>query len=103
MPSTTFQLLSLALAFSSFTRAPVPAILTLSVPPVFNPESSPLPAVVLGVDSQGRTTYAIEQDAVDGSKTIPLTATMVQGADHAGYTFSASAAGFDVELDSIAI
>ncbi|KAJ7729275.1 hypothetical protein B0H14DRAFT_3000095 [Mycena olivaceomarginata] len=106
MPSTTFkfQLLSLALAFSSFTRdvaaipAPVPAVTTLSVPPLFLPLSSALPAVVLGVDSQGRTTYAIEQDLVEGTtKTTPLTGTLVQGADHAGYTFSASADGLQVE------
>ncbi|KAJ7367454.1 hypothetical protein DFH08DRAFT_828565 [Mycena albidolilacea] len=105
MPFTTFQLLSLALALSSFTQdvaaipAPVPAVTTLSVPPLFLPLSSALPAVVLGVDSQGRTTYAIEQDAVEGTKTTPLTATLVEGADYAGYTFSASAAGFDIELD----
>ncbi|KAJ7769761.1 hypothetical protein B0H14DRAFT_3164942 [Mycena olivaceomarginata] len=100
MPCTTFQLLSLALALSSFTQdvaaipAPVPAVTTLSVPPLFLPLSSALPAVILGVDSQGRTTYAIEQDAVEGTKTTPLT-----GADYAGYTFSASADGFDIEVD----
>ncbi|KAJ6489964.1 hypothetical protein C8R45DRAFT_1138879, partial [Mycena sanguinolenta] len=89
--------------------------LTLSVPPVFNTDSAVLPAVVLGVDSKGRTTYAVEQDFVEtGSTTIPLTgeleaesilsscsqsaslATLVEGSDYASYTFSASVGGFDV-------
>ncbi|KAJ7685664.1 hypothetical protein DFH06DRAFT_1313950 [Mycena polygramma] len=78
--------------------------LTLSVPPFFNPQSSPFPAVVLGVDSQGRTTYAVEQDEIDGGSTTPLTATLVEGPDHIFYTFSHTAPseaftiGFDCGL-----
>ncbi|KAF7337900.1 hypothetical protein MVEN_02013100 [Mycena venus] len=110
MISTTFQVFALALA-SSFTQhvaaipAPAPAVTTLPVIPIFNPQSSAYPAVVLGVDSQGRTTYAIEQDEREPSTTIPLTATLVEGADYASYTFSASipglqvAAGFECNLN----
>ncbi|KAJ6490716.1 hypothetical protein C8R47DRAFT_1214994 [Mycena vitilis] len=89
-------LLSLvAVAFTHVTALPqpVPATLTLSVPPFFNPISTALPAVVLGVDSQGRTTYAVEQDQVEASTTIPITGTLVQGADHASYTFSFTKSG----------
>ncbi|KAJ7769760.1 hypothetical protein B0H14DRAFT_2967257 [Mycena olivaceomarginata] len=83
MPSTTFKFqLSLAGACLFFFHPrPVPAVTTLSVPPIFLPLSSALPAVVLGVDSQG-TDHGT-------TKTTPLTGTLVQGADHAGYTFSA--------------
>ncbi|KAJ6564149.1 hypothetical protein B0H19DRAFT_1067741 [Mycena capillaripes] len=55
------------------------------VAPVFNPESIALPAVILGVDSQGRTTYAIEQDEIDAR-------TLVEGADQT------IVLGFDCDL-----
>ncbi|KAJ7817160.1 hypothetical protein B0H14DRAFT_3474795 [Mycena olivaceomarginata] len=83
--------------------APFPAVTTLAVPPFVGDQidpldrSSALPAVVLGIDSQGRTTYAFEQDGKIGSTTFPTTATLVQGADYASY-YSASAGGFEVDL-----
>ncbi|KAK7039686.1 hypothetical protein R3P38DRAFT_2376391, partial [Favolaschia claudopus] len=91
--------------------APEPAVTTLAVPPFFNDDlTSPLPAVVLGVDSEGHTTYAIEQDLIESgvsaTKTTPFTATLVEGASYASYTLSISAAGlrldlgFDCTLDS---
>ncbi|KAF7345344.1 hypothetical protein MSAN_01911400 [Mycena sanguinolenta] len=87
--------------------APANPILTLSVPPVFNADSTTLPAVILGVDSEGRTTYAVEQDLIEtGSTTIPLTATLVEAADYASYTFSVSTeglnlvVGFDCDLEN---
>ncbi|KAJ7685662.1 hypothetical protein DFH06DRAFT_1463648 [Mycena polygramma] len=86
-------LLSLALAVTFTHVTALPATLTLSVPPLFNPISTALPAVVLGVDAQRRTTYAVEQDQVEASTTIPITGTLVQGADHASYTFSFTTAG----------
>jgi hypothetical protein len=100
---TTFQLFSLALAFFSFARgrfhfntvenkrthgkyldamaipAPLPAVTTLAVPQFVGGQidpvgrSSALPAVVLGIDSQGRTTYAVEQDGKIGTTTFPST------------------------------
>ncbi|KAJ6531158.1 hypothetical protein B0H19DRAFT_1082122 [Mycena capillaripes] len=105
MVRPAFQFFALALAAVCTQEAyALPAVVTLSVPPFFNPVSSPLPAVVLGVDSQGRTTYAVEQDQVEGTSTTPLTATLVEGADHASYTFSFTTAhetilaGFDCDL-----
>ncbi|KAJ7908878.1 hypothetical protein B0H13DRAFT_2015713, partial [Mycena leptocephala] len=74
--------------------AALPAQVTL--PAVFPSQSGIPNAVVLGVDSQGHTTYGIEQTEIDGTSTIPFTATMVAGADHAGFTFSATGDGFTV-------
>jgi hypothetical protein len=55
----------------------MPAVTTLQVPPFFNSQSSAFPAVVLGVDSQGRTTYALEQDLIDATTTQPLTGKVI--------------------------
>ncbi|KAJ7308758.1 hypothetical protein DFH08DRAFT_823786 [Mycena albidolilacea] len=116
MFSNTFQLFSPALAFlfspevdfiqycRELTETPLPAVTILSVPPFVGDQidpidrSSALPAVVLGIDSQGRMTYAFEQDGKIGSTTFPTTATLVQGADYASYYFSAFAGGFEVDL-----
>ncbi|KAJ6531157.1 hypothetical protein B0H19DRAFT_471445 [Mycena capillaripes] len=69
-----------------------PAKLTVTVLPALNPQSTAAPAVVLGVDSQGRTTYAVELDEIQGGSTAPLTATLVEGSDHVGFTLSHTAA-----------
>ncbi|KAF8205314.1 hypothetical protein K438DRAFT_1757296 [Mycena galopus ATCC 62051] len=83
----------------SFASSPAArAAITLEVPPVFNSDTSALAAIVLGVDSQGRTTYAIDDPLIDGSSTVPLTATLVEGASYASYTFSASADGLEIAL-----
>jgi hypothetical protein len=51
--------------------AALPAQVTL--PAVFPSQSGIPNAVVLGVDSQGHTTYGIEQTEIDGTSTIPFT------------------------------
>ncbi|KAK7044415.1 hypothetical protein R3P38DRAFT_3431742 [Favolaschia claudopus] len=107
-----FLIAALASSFpyAAAIPAPMPVVTTLAVPAlVFNPDSSPLPAVVLGVDKEGHTTYAINQigimsDALT-TQTIPFTATLVAGASYASYTLSISAPGirladgFDCSLD----
>ncbi|KAJ7355920.1 hypothetical protein DFH08DRAFT_933693 [Mycena albidolilacea] len=45
-------------------------------------------AAILGVDSQGRTTYAVQQIQIDEGTELPLTGTLVEGSDHVFFTFS---------------
>ncbi|KAF8205605.1 hypothetical protein K438DRAFT_1964032 [Mycena galopus ATCC 62051] len=101
-----FLALALAAIIPQITATPTPALLTLPYP--LFPQSSPAPAVVLGVDSQGHTTYAVEEDEIDyatsggppflPTTTIPITGTLVAGADHAAFTFSADD-GITLESD----
>ncbi|KAJ7155113.1 hypothetical protein C8R46DRAFT_1117017 [Mycena filopes] len=78
------------------SAAPTEATLTL---PFFNAESTALPATILGVDAQGRTTYALNQDEMQGSSTLAkITGTLVAGADYASYTLSADVPGIEVEF-----
>ncbi|KAK7039689.1 hypothetical protein R3P38DRAFT_2901426 [Favolaschia claudopus] len=107
-----FLIAALASSFpyAAAIPAPMPVVTTLAVPaPFFTPPSSPLPAVVLGVDKDGHTTYAVEQDGIISdattTQTLPFTATIVEGASYASYTLAISAhgiglvAGFDCSLD----
>ncbi|KAJ6502791.1 hypothetical protein C8R47DRAFT_216074 [Mycena vitilis] len=103
MVGITALLSMLALA-GQFVAAS-PALVTLAAPPPPLHGPGTLSATVVGVDSQGRTTYAINEDETEGSSTVALiTATLVQGADHAMFTLShASAAetiidGYDCDL-----
>ncbi|KAF7365757.1 hypothetical protein MVEN_00449500 [Mycena venus] len=81
-----------------------PAIVTLNVPVVGGGDSSAIPAAILGVDSQGRTTYALNENEMQGSSTIALaTATLVEGSDYFSYTLSSPpplevVIGFDCPL-----
>ncbi|KAJ7824694.1 hypothetical protein B0H13DRAFT_1919017 [Mycena leptocephala] len=57
------------------------------------------------VDAQGRTTYAVYEDEIDGSSTAAvITGTLVEGSDHAFFTMSHTSAsetlilGFDCAL-----
>ncbi|KAJ7030248.1 hypothetical protein C8F04DRAFT_735001 [Mycena alexandri] len=76
-----------------------PTEVTLLVPPFFNSEPAPLTATVLGVDAQGRTTYALNQDEMQGSSTLaPVTGTMVAAADYASYTLAADVPGIAITI-----
>ncbi|KAJ7685666.1 hypothetical protein DFH06DRAFT_1313952 [Mycena polygramma] len=101
MVGTTTLLSMLALA-AQFVAAS-PALVTLPAPPGLG--SQTLSASVVGVDSQGRTTYAVNEDETEGSSTVAhITATLVQGADHAMFTLSHTSAsetiivGYDCDL-----
>ncbi|KAJ6490718.1 hypothetical protein C8R47DRAFT_1214996 [Mycena vitilis] len=101
MVGTTALLSMLSLA-AQFVAAS-PALVTLAAPPGLG--SQTLSASVVGVDSQGRTTYAVNEDETEGSSTVAhITATLVQGADHAMFTLSHTSAsetiivGYDCDL-----
>ncbi|KAJ6564153.1 hypothetical protein B0H19DRAFT_1374640 [Mycena capillaripes] len=102
-----FQFLPLTLAFMRLVTAS-PAQITLPVLPIpssiLHSDGTAL-AVVIGVDAQNRTIYAVEQDEKEKTATIPLTGTLVAGTDHAFYTFAgttpgaSNAFGYDCALD----
>ncbi|KAJ7633108.1 hypothetical protein FB45DRAFT_1148581 [Roridomyces roridus] len=111
MVGTFFNLLALAAAanLKLVAAAPAPELVTVTVPPFFDPQSTALQAAVVGVDSQGHTTYALKQDEVEGSSTLAfITGTLVAGGDPAvaDYTLSFTSqgitalAGFDCGLQS---
>ncbi|KAK7039685.1 hypothetical protein R3P38DRAFT_2901413 [Favolaschia claudopus] len=100
MVQSTFRILSLAVLATSFIQsvtaipAPLPAVTTLAVPgPSFFPtDTTPIPATMLGVDSEGRTKYLVEEDFFiaaesDGSK-VPFIYTIVEGKDHIAVAIS---------------
>ncbi|KAF8205600.1 hypothetical protein K438DRAFT_2014509 [Mycena galopus ATCC 62051] len=98
------QILALALAsvIPQIAAIPTPALLTLPYP--LFPQSSPAPAVIHGVDSQGHTTYFVADKEVgeDGggpTSTVPFTATLVAGADSALYTFSVDGLSLQMNCD----
>ncbi|KAF8205593.1 hypothetical protein K438DRAFT_1964022 [Mycena galopus ATCC 62051] len=96
-----FLALALTAVIPQIIATPTPALITLPYPLL--PQSSPAPAVILGVDSQGHTTYALEEDILElgasaPTTTFPATATLVAGTDHAFLTYSASADGLAIAL-----
>ncbi|KAJ7656384.1 hypothetical protein DFH06DRAFT_1298246, partial [Mycena polygramma] len=96
--STVFAML--ALIATQFVAAS-PVLITLDALSILSGTHS---ATILGVDSQSRTTYAINQDMVDvanSSSTVHYEATLVQGADHAKFTLgplSEGGWGYDCNL-----
>ncbi|KAJ7633106.1 hypothetical protein FB45DRAFT_1003275 [Roridomyces roridus] len=111
MVGTFFNLLALAAATKLVAGAPAPELVTVTVPPFFEPESlsTAVQAAVVGVDSEGHTTYALKQDQVESSSTLAfVTGTLVAGGDPAvaDYTISFTSqavtvlAGFDCGLQS---
>ncbi|KAJ7042146.1 hypothetical protein C8F04DRAFT_1252130 [Mycena alexandri] len=76
-----------------------PTEVTLLVPPFFIPETAPFTATILGVDAQGRTTYALNQDEMQGGSTVaPITGIIVAAADYASYTVAAEVPGLAITL-----
>ncbi|KAJ7486457.1 hypothetical protein FB451DRAFT_1167892 [Mycena latifolia] len=77
---------------------PSPELVTVGAP--FGDDSTTvLTAHVLGVDSNGRTTYALEQNAMQGSSVLAsATGTLVEGSDHVSYTYALDGAGFAITL-----
>ncbi|KAF7336900.1 hypothetical protein MVEN_02126300 [Mycena venus] len=106
MVRSIFQFLALALVSVFIPDVTgLSAQVTVAFPGIFAPEQSgaPPPAVVLGVDSQGHTTYAVEQDVLElgtngPTATIPATATLVAGTDRTSYTYSADAPGLNLVI-----
>ncbi|KAJ6531566.1 hypothetical protein DFH09DRAFT_1182792 [Mycena vulgaris] len=98
MVSATFQLLALAaLATQLATAAPAPALVTVLVP--LGDETTPMTAAVLGVDSQGRTTYAIQDNEMQGTSILAsATATLVEASDYMSYTYSLDGPGINIVL-----
>ncbi|KAJ6578495.1 hypothetical protein B0H19DRAFT_580011 [Mycena capillaripes] len=83
LPMVVFAVLAAKLVVAS------PAKVTLNVPVIGGGDSSAIPAAILGVDSQGRTTYALNEDEMQGSSTLALaTATLIEGSDYFSYTLS---------------
>ncbi|KAJ7182967.1 hypothetical protein C8R43DRAFT_941050 [Mycena crocata] len=74
----------------------MPALVTVPLP--FIAGSTALTADVLGVDSQGRITYALHQVEIAGTTTLPLTATIVQGSDHVAYELAATGVPLEVNF-----
>ncbi|KAJ7633105.1 hypothetical protein FB45DRAFT_1027212 [Roridomyces roridus] len=109
MVGTLFNLIALAAVTKLVAAAPAPELVTVTVPQFFNAESTALQAAVVGVDSNGHTTYALKQDEMEGSSTAAfITGTLVAGGDPAvaDYTLSFTSqgltlvAGFDCNLQS---
>ncbi|KAJ7111811.1 hypothetical protein C8R44DRAFT_742179 [Mycena epipterygia] len=74
-----------------------PALITVVAP--FKGDPSTLTAAVLGVDSLGRTTYAIDQNVV----TVSLNkhgslGTLVEGSDYISYAFSRPSASMTIDV-----
>ncbi|KAG6915329.1 hypothetical protein DXG01_012101, partial [Tephrocybe rancida] len=65
--------------------------------PGFDPQ--PVSADILGVDGQGRTTWALHQGALTGTfdeASFPGTATLVEGADVVSFTYADPGGAFTV-------
>ncbi|KAJ7486561.1 hypothetical protein FB451DRAFT_1534466 [Mycena latifolia] len=93
------QILALAAVAKNFAAAlPSPELVTVGAP--FGDDSTTvLTAHVVGVDSDGRTTYALEQNAMQGSSVLAsATGTLVEGSDHVSYTYALNGAGFAITL-----
>ncbi|KAJ7143079.1 hypothetical protein C8R43DRAFT_1130874 [Mycena crocata] len=72
--------------------AAAPALVTV-LAPFGTADSEPLTGAILGVDSKGRTTYALDQNEMIGSSTAALiTGTLVEGSDYFSYMFSHTSA-----------
>ncbi|KAJ7155264.1 hypothetical protein C8R46DRAFT_1356485 [Mycena filopes] len=84
-------LATLAIGFGNLASA-APAEVTLALP-LFQVATTE-PATILGVDAQGRTTYALNQDATVDSSVFKVTGTLVAAADYAAYTLSADVPKF---------
>ncbi|KAJ6531155.1 hypothetical protein B0H19DRAFT_1273371 [Mycena capillaripes] len=96
MVGTALGMLALAVGAVQFVAAS-PALTTLPAP--FSLLGA-VSAEVLGVDSQGRTTYALNMDETEGSSTIEfITGTLVQGSDDAFFTLSHTSVSETIELD----
>ncbi|KAJ7183690.1 hypothetical protein C8R46DRAFT_1067644 [Mycena filopes] len=94
------MLASLLLLLGTLTlgATAAPADVTL-VAPFFNPISTALPATILGVDALGRTTYALNQDAMLGTETIAeITGILVEASDYVSYTIGASASDLRITV-----
>ncbi|KAJ6548745.1 hypothetical protein B0H19DRAFT_1379083 [Mycena capillaripes] len=98
LPMVVFAVLAEKLVVAS------PAKVTLNVPIIGGGDSSAISAAILGVDSQGRTIYALNEDEMQGSSTLALaTATLIKGSDYYSYTLSSPQPleieiGFDCHL-----
>ncbi|KAG6867609.1 hypothetical protein C0993_000550 [Termitomyces sp. T159_Od127] len=100
-------MLTLQVALAAFTGA-VAAQTSLFIPG-FDPQ--PISADILGVDAQGRTTWALHQGALTDTfedPSFPGTATLVEGANDVSFTYVAPSdlftAGTECTLsDSLAI
>ncbi|KAJ7772997.1 hypothetical protein DFH07DRAFT_149314 [Mycena maculata] len=88
MIGTLLRILALAAFATPFVTAAPAQVTVLGL---FNPVSTAVPATILGVDSQGHTTYVIEQDEMRGSSIIAqATETVVEGegSDYMSLTLS---------------
>ncbi|KAJ7811604.1 hypothetical protein B0H14DRAFT_3479594 [Mycena olivaceomarginata] len=79
MVGTVLRILALTVGATRFVAAS-PALVTLAAP---FPASTAFSTDIVGVDSQGRTTYVVHE-----GNTEVVTATLVQGSDHAFFTLS---------------
>ncbi|KAJ6526299.1 hypothetical protein DFH09DRAFT_1182782 [Mycena vulgaris] len=93
-------MLALGIAAPFVTAAP--EFITITAP--FAIETPSLTAKVVGVGSQGRTTYALDEPVTLESSTVTVTATLVKGSDYISYGYSKAiesqtvVGGFDCAL-----
>ncbi|KAJ7656383.1 hypothetical protein DFH06DRAFT_1411112 [Mycena polygramma] len=99
MVESLLGMFALIMVATQFVAAS-PALITLANPPFLFPlNTDARSAAILGVDAQGRTTYAIDEYAEGGGTREVLTATLVQGADSATFTIGgALAIGYDCDF-----
>ncbi|KAJ6513522.1 hypothetical protein DFH09DRAFT_1288257 [Mycena vulgaris] len=97
MRATFLQILSLA-ALATQLAVAAPALVTV-VAPFGGDSTTVLSAEVLGVDSDGRTTYALAQNAMQGSSVlVSATGTLVEGSDHVSYTYALAGDGLTINV-----
>ncbi|KAJ7486448.1 hypothetical protein FB451DRAFT_1362846 [Mycena latifolia] len=100
MPGKFVQILALAVITIKFAAAlPSPELVTVAVPFGDDGSTSAITAHIIGVDSNGHTTYALEQNEMQGSSVLAsATGTLVEGSDHVSYTYALDASGIAITI-----
>ncbi|KAJ7217017.1 hypothetical protein GGX14DRAFT_440145 [Mycena pura] len=96
-PLRVLHMLALVVATVTNVRFTSAALVTVTYP---EPAGKPLSAQILGVDSQGYTTYAVQLPETDGtgSTLAVFTETLVAGADYVSVTISTADAAASATL-----
>ncbi|KAJ6531578.1 hypothetical protein DFH09DRAFT_1370407 [Mycena vulgaris] len=99
MVFVTVRILALAALATQFAAAaPAPELVTVTLP-FGDAETAAMTASIVGVDSQGRTTYAIQQPEMQGTSTLAsATGTLVEASDYMSYTYALDGQGIAITI-----